>query len=143
MDEKRRKLIISILVICLGALTNKDTTTPLAEQLEQFVNSNPSEQTPKVLTVYFFYGEECPYCHNVMPFIQGIIDKYPNVDVQKLEIWHNQTNHDLSTKMLTELGQTNMGVPLVIVGNITLVGGKEIPDQLEGIIINKTGRNNG
>ena len=26
---------------------------------------------PKV-TVYFFYGEECPHCHDVMPFIRNL-----------------------------------------------------------------------
>ena len=38
------------------------------------IRSNPSSEFgPSVqgnVTVYFFYGEECPHCHNVMPFIR-------------------------------------------------------------------------
>jgi hypothetical protein len=45
--------------------------------------------------------------------------------------------------MLADLGQPNPGVPLVIVGKTMLVGDKDIPEQLEGIILNQTGRNNG
>jgi thiol-disulfide isomerase/thioredoxin len=138
MDEIKN-LLKSITIILFGALiitggflyATQSYTIPL------------SEQTPKVLTVYFFYGEECPHCHNTMPFIQGLIDKYPDVEVKELEVWHNETNRNLSTKMLADLGQTSPGVPLVIVGDIVLVGSKEIPDKLEGIILNKTGRNNG
>jgi thiol-disulfide isomerase/thioredoxin len=108
-----------------------------------YENQTPNTSVNKNLTVYFFYGQECPHCHNVMPFMEGLIQKYPNVDIQFLEVWHNQTNRDTSFKMLTELGQPNPGVPLVIVGKTMLVGDKDIPEQLEGIIINQTGRNNG
>jgi thiol-disulfide isomerase/thioredoxin len=106
--------------------------------------SIPSQANDNItVTVYFFYGEECPYCHNVMPFMQGLVQKYPNVDIQFLEVWHNQTNRELSTKMLTDLGRTSPGVPLVIIGETVLVGEKDIPEQLEGIILNSTVRNYG
>ncbi|MCX6683204.1 MAG: hypothetical protein NTZ37_00515 [Methanoregula sp.] len=64
------------------------------------------------VTVYFFYGEECPHCHNVMPFIQNLSIKYPDAI-------------------------TNYGVPeVIVVGNNTpLIGDRDIPAYLEGVIL--------
>ncbi len=89
------------------------------------------------VTVYFFYGEECPHCHNVMPFIQNISKKYPEVDFRILETWHNETNQALSLSLHRKLGIQSAGVPEVIVsGNTTpLIGDRAIPEELEGVIL--------
>jgi len=105
-----------------------------------------SVQTPSVakdtsvegnVTVYFFYGEECPHCHNVIPFIQNISKKYPDVDFRILETWHNETNQALSLSLHKKLGIQSAGVPeVIVVGNNTpLVGDRAIPEQLEGVIL--------
>lgn len=43
--------------------------------------------------LYFFYGEECPHCHTVMPFVDKLIEE--GVVIQKLETWHNAANASL------------------------------------------------
>ncbi len=89
------------------------------------------------VTVYFFYGEECPHCHNVIPFIQNISKKYPDVDFRILETWHNETNQALSLSLHKKLGIQSAGVPeVIVVGNNTpLVGDRAIPEQLESVIL--------
>jgi len=89
------------------------------------------------VTVYFFYGEECPHCHNVIPFIQNISKKYPDVDFRILETWHNETNQALSLSLHKKLGIQSAGVPeVIVVGNNTpLVGDRAIPEQLEVVIL--------
>ncbi|HWS22587.1 MAG TPA: thioredoxin family protein [Methanoregula sp.] len=105
-----------------------------------------SVQTPSVakdtsvegnVTVYFFYGEECPHCHNVIPFIQNLSKKYPDVNFRILETWHNETNQALSLSLHKKLGIQSAGVPeVIVVGNNTpLVGDRAIPEQLEGVIL--------
>jgi thiol-disulfide isomerase/thioredoxin len=98
---------------------------------------SPLPMTPGNVTVYFFYGEECPHCHNVMPFMQSLQQKYPDVSFQLLETWHNETNAALDTTLNQKLGQQSPGVPEVIVGNVTLVGDKDIPDKLESVILDQ------
>jgi thiol-disulfide isomerase/thioredoxin len=93
------------------------------------------------LTVYFFYGEECPHCHNVMPFMQSLQQKYPEVNILYLEIWHNQTNQRISTTLNRELKVSRYGVPEVIVGDVVLDGEKEIPEKLEQAIIDQLKKN--
>lgn len=104
---------------------------------------NPGPAPAGNVTVYFFYGQECPHCEKVMPFMQSLPQKYPDVDFRMLETWHNETNQALSTALNRELGVSDPGVPEVIVGDIVLVGSKDIPDKLEQVILDqkkKTGR---
>lgn len=106
----------------------------------------PSVKSPSVaadilvqdnVTVFFFYGEECPHCHNVIPFIQNLSKKYPEVDFLILETWHNETNNAISKSLNQKLAIQNSGVPEVIVtGNTSpLVGDRDIPAYLEGVIL--------
>ncbi len=99
--------------------------------------SEPDITGPGNITVYFFYGEECPHCHNVMPFIRNLSEKYPDVDFLLLETWHNETNNALSQQLNNKLGIQNSGVPEVIVmgNNTPLVGDRDIPAYLEGVIL--------
>jgi thiol-disulfide isomerase/thioredoxin len=93
------------------------------------------------ITVFFFYGEECPHCHNVMPFIRNLSAKYPEVDLRMLETWHNETNLALSNSLNQKLDIQSPGVPEVIVGNNALIGDKDIPARLEGLILDEIKKN--
>jgi len=89
------------------------------------------------VTVYFFYGQECSHCEEIMPFMQSLQQKYPDVDIRMLETWHNETNQALSTSLNRKLGVSKPGVPEVIVGNVVLIGSKDIPDKLEQTILDQ------
>ena len=72
-----------------------------------------------------------------MPFIQNLTKKYPDVDFRILETWHNATNQALSVSLNQKLGIQSPGVPeIIVVGNNTpLVGDRDIPAYLEGVIL--------
>lgn len=102
--------------------------------------ASPAPATPQgagTLTVYFLYGEECPHCHEVKPFVESLQGKYPDVDFQFLEIWHNPSNYELSTTLHRNLGVESSGVPEVIVGEVVLVGSRDIPQKLEQTILDQ------
>lgn len=40
--------------------------------------------------LYFYYGEECPHCHNMMPVVDKLIGE--GIKIEKRETWHNQEN---------------------------------------------------
>jgi thiol-disulfide isomerase/thioredoxin len=87
--------------------------------------------------VYFFYGEECPHCHVVMPFIANLSKKYPEANIQVLEIWHNQTNQQTYNSVLSRLNRAPGGVPAVVIGETVLVGDVDIPEKLEALILQR------
>jgi thiol-disulfide isomerase/thioredoxin len=132
--DKTIKIAVAILVVVIlgGAIL---FASPLMKPAPS-TSGNEVSDAGKV-TVYFFYGEECPHCHAVMPFIQNLSDKYPEVDLQMLETWHNETNLALSNSLNEKLGIQNLGVPeVIVVGNNTpLIGDRDIPAQLEGVIL--------
>jgi thiol-disulfide isomerase/thioredoxin len=84
--------------------------------------------------VYFFYGEECSHCHAVMPFIANLSEKYPEANIQVLEVWHNQTNQETYNSVLRCLNRTPSGVPVAVIGETVLVGDRDIPEKLEALI---------
>jgi thiol-disulfide isomerase/thioredoxin len=107
----------------------------LPQQVEKNSGPGTGSQVQGKATVYFFYGEECPHCHNVMPFIMYLKEKYPDADIQILEIWHNRTNWVLFQSLNQDLGVKNAAVPEVIIGNTVLDGERDIPAKLEAAII--------
>ena len=124
-------VFITILVACVVFLLV--IPQPSAES----PSAGADTSVPGNVTVYFFYGEECPHCHNVMPFIQNLSKKYSDVDFRILETWHNETNNALSKSLNQKLAIQNYGVPeVIVVGNNTpLIGDRDIPAYLEGVIL--------
>ncbi len=41
-----------------------------------------------------FWARECPHCKNMMPLVDRLMDE-EGVEIEKLEIWHNEENADL------------------------------------------------
>jgi thiol-disulfide isomerase/thioredoxin len=86
-------------------------------------------------TIYYFYGEECPHCHNIKPFMDNITQKYPEADIQVLEVWHNQTNQKIYADANNAAGySTPPGVPEIVLGKTVLIGEKDIPGKLEALV---------
>jgi hypothetical protein len=40
--------------------------------------------------LYFYYGEECPHCHDMLPIVDKLIAD--GTKIMKLETWHNTEN---------------------------------------------------
>jgi thiol-disulfide isomerase/thioredoxin len=135
LTKYKLKVIFTIAILMTIIIVGVYIHTPSSPPLSTSPIDNNGVLKP--VTVYFFYGEGCIYCHSVIPFINKLIEEYPEVNFQVLEIWNNWTNRDLSDKLMRELGQPNIGVPLVIIGNVTLLGDKTIKAKLEDIIIEK------
>ncbi|WML66805.1 MAG: hypothetical protein METHP_00264 [Methanoregula sp. SKADARSKE-2] len=85
-------------------------------------------------TVCFFYAKECSHCHEIMPFLNEIAEKYPHVTFIQLEIWHNQTNRNALRSINQQLGVEGEHIPEVVTGTTVLLGSREIPEKLEAAI---------
>jgi thiol-disulfide isomerase/thioredoxin len=85
--------------------------------------------------VYYFYGNGCPHCAAVEPFMENMTKKYPDVDIRMLEVWYNQTNQQIDDQVNAEAGITSPpGVPEIVIGKTVLVGEVDIPAKLEGYL---------
>jgi cytochrome c biogenesis protein CcdA len=61
--------------------------------------------------------------------------KYPFFQVNMLEIYHNATNRQMFQQVVAQYGVKNPGVPLILIGNRTLLGEDEIKQHLEENIL--------
>ena len=86
--------------------------------------------------VYLFYGEGCVRCAKLQPLIDDLETKYPNLEIEKFEIYNNRPNLVLFNKYLYAYGvpESEAGIPSVFIGNKYLLGANPILENLENEI---------
>lgn len=95
------------------------------------------------VTVYFFYGETCPHCQKAEPFFDSLEVKYPELIVNRYEIYYNEQNRGLYNEILAAYEYSNRYVPTIIIGEEVMTGydsdqttGKEIEAKIQLCIEN-------
>jgi len=81
--------------------------------------------------IYFFYGEDCPHCKEVTIVIEEIEEKYPELEVHKLEISYNATNSELFNAFIQAYNPPAVDIPAVFIGNHSLIGYELTKEKLE------------
>jgi len=81
-----------------------------------------------------FYGKGCPHCARMESFLSSISEKYP-LEIEKLEVYFNDTNRQLFEKMAAAHNTKVEGVPTLFIGNSVFVGySKSISEDIEAKI---------
>jgi len=90
--------------------------------------------------IYFFYGDGCPHCEKVEPYINELANR-TDMEVQKFEIYYNQDNSYLLDTFFTvhEVSEDEKGIPAVFIGNDYLIGDVNIQNSLEKAISKNAG----
>jgi len=101
------------------------------------INQIHASDTSNSTCIYFFYGTGCPHCSQVEPFLNELETKYPNVEIQKFEIYDNRPNLVLLNNYFYAYGvpENQRGVPTIFIGNKFLTGDKPIFENLENEIL--------
>lgn len=76
----------------------------------------------KVPTLEFYYGAQCPHCHEEKKWFPTLKKMYPDLKIQEYEVWNNPQNQKKAQARLEELGQKLSGVPTNIIDNEIIVG---------------------
>jgi len=77
----------------------------------------------KAATVHFFYGETCPHCHKAEVFLEGLEEKYPDLEIRSYEVFGDRKNADLFLKLLEDCGEEKkLRVPAIFIGNEVVIG---------------------
>jgi len=74
--------------------------------------------------VYFFYGNGCLHCAKVMPFIDQMASKYPDLDIKRFEIYDNRQNAIMLESYFDayNVSYSERGIPAVFVSSAYLSG---------------------
>ena len=86
----------------------------------------------KSLDVYYFYGDGCPHCARVEPFLVEMEQKY-NLALHRFDIYNNRSAIALFDEYSAEHGLTleTRGVPAVFVSDFHFVGDAPILEGFE------------
>jgi len=107
----QRTLFFALLIALLAGLGG--TSLARAQSADQ----------PVVVTM--FWGDGCPHCAEAKPFLEGLKEKYPGLEVRLYEVWHNEDNLKMMQQMAEQYGFTATGVPTTFIGDKYWVGFNE------------------
>lgn len=85
------------------------------------VFSNPSQQLafaeeplqPSSPTLYFFWAENCPHCAKAKIFLDELQRKYPQLPVERYEIWNHRENFQRLLSLAERFGNTAITTPAI------------------------------
>ena len=87
--------------------------------------TNTKTEEGKV-NLYLFYGAECPHCEEERKWLEGIKEDYKDyLNVIELEVWHNEENANLMSKVGEAIGTNPDGVPFTVIGDSYYTGYSE------------------
>ena len=66
--------------------------------------------------------------------------KYPDLDIEKLEIYHNAENQEKFLAMSRQYGIENAGIPAIFIGSRALIGDTDIKNHFEESILEEKQR---
>ena len=69
------------------------------------------------ITMYFFWGQGCPHCEEMKPFIQEMQNTYPQLYIKSLETFNDPANNQLFNAMAKAYNKTADGVPGTFLGD--------------------------
>ena len=96
----------------------------------------PFVSAEETINLYLFHGDGCPHCAAEREFLDGIKDKYDNLDIHLYEVWYNSDNQALMQKVKQALNIEQNGVPLTVIDTDYYVGyntdtGMKIEDKIQ------------
>ena len=135
MDRIIKIFIAAFVIIAVASVVAVNVMGANAAGPAASAPGTAADITGNDTVVYYFYGQGCPHCAKIEPFMENMTKEYPDVDIRMLEVWYNQTNQQIYAQVNAEAGITTPpGVPEIVIGKTVLVGEVDIPAKLEGYL---------
>ena len=121
------------LPMCVKAEENTYTTLNLdealnAEEIEHDFSNY--KETDKQAVIYLFRGQGCGFCRKFLTFLNSIVDEYGKYfRVVSYEVWNDQNNNDLLSRVSAVMKQDATGVPYIVIGDKVFTGYAESYDE--------------
>ncbi len=108
-----------------------------ASNTEPQASEEENNRTDAKATIYYFWGEGCPFCTIQREFLDEMEDKYPDLEVKSFETYRNRQNAQMLQNMAQAYGVRASGVPMTFIGDFDpLVGFSDsMGKSLEEMII--------
>ena len=119
---KNKLLIIIVLLLSFGLFM--PPTYALSDDYEDKVaNIVDASVEDDVINIYFFYGDGCPHCAKEEKFFEEELEKkYKNIKIYYFEVWKNDENSQMLSKVKDVFKVSNSNVPFTVIGKKYLTG---------------------
>ena len=119
---KNKLLIIIVLLLSFGLFM--PSTYALSDDYEDKVaNIVDASVEDDVINIYFFYGDGCPHCAKEEKFFEEELEKkYKNIKIYYFEVWKNDGNSQMLSKVKDVFKVSNSNVPFTVIGKKYLTG---------------------
>lgn len=109
--------LLVIVLLFLIVKFDQTANSPDNTQGREIVGSSTAK-----LDLYLFWGDGCPHCTKQEVFLKSIESKYPDLRMQKFEVWKHPANARLMGEVAQSLKASVSGVPLTIIGDQYFTG---------------------
>jgi cytochrome c biogenesis protein CcdA/glutaredoxin len=133
MEKTQKILLILLTAIILSAAFF--LASPSSNLISSTATPPSAIQTSGPVTAFYFYGDTCSHCEKVKPLLAALQIKYPELNLTRLEIYNNADNRQKMAEMSRQYSISSPGVPLIFIGNVSLLGDIEITDRFESEIL--------
>lgn len=100
------------------------------------IKAFPQEKNFPVV-IYLFWGDGCPHCAKAKPFLNNLVEQYPNIELRAFEVWNIEENQKLFQKMTAVYGFEPHAVPTIFIGNQYWEGYNDtIQDEIQNSVKN-------
>ena len=81
-----------------------------------------ASRAPHVVRIHIFWSPTCPHCHRALGFLDGLEKSAADVRVIRHDVSGDAQARELFEKTVAHFRIANPGVPLIVVGNKTVLG---------------------
>ncbi len=126
-DNTTGKQIEDLIIKCLNSsckdsvreIVFKNLTTTTKKEIPSTTTTTTISQ--KEIKAYLFWIEGCPLCSAEKTFLNRLKEEYSNLKITYLNVSKNN-NNDIFKQTVEELNIENPGLPLLIIGEKTIIG---------------------
>ncbi|NMB92049.1 MAG: thioredoxin family protein [Parcubacteria group bacterium] len=148
-DTTTGKQIEDLIIKCLNSsckdsvreIVFKNLTTTTKKETPSTTTTTTISQ--KEIKAYLFWAEGCPLCSAEKTFLNQLKEEYSNLNITYLNVSKNN-NNDILKQTVEELNIENPSLPLLIIGEKTIIGwrdqdtsGKAIRDAINCYLENE------
>jgi len=119
-------------IVGLNINETPKTTSQLSPLISPTPTPTPVLKEEITIKAYLFFSKGCPLCNAEKNYLESIKEKYPNLEIQLLEI-SKKENLEIFKKTAEELNLENPSIPLLVIGKNYILGWKD--EQTTGQLI--------
>lgn len=94
-----------------------------------------AQETAEPPALVLFYGEGCPYCAMEIQWLPGLMEEFPELEVEIREVWNDPANQQVFAATAARVGFEPRAVPTTVFGDRYWVGfSQPIADDITGVV---------